>query len=281
MASVKKIARFSIFQFMFNFINYFSRNADNLLIGKYFSPSALGYYDKSYRLMMLPVANLTHVITPVLMPILSTYQNDKDVIYNAYIKVVKLLAIIGFPLSAFLFFTAPEIVNILYGPNWVQCIPVFRLLAITIGIQMVLSSTGSIFQAMNRTDLLFFSGSLNTVFMISGIIYGVFIEKSVESVAFGLIIAFIINFFLGFYILVKVVLDKPFFNFLDIFLLPIAISIPIVIINYLINSFCHSNIYIESLFFKFICTIILYFIMLGSMPKFRSEVLNLLKNKKK
>ncbi len=103
-SSLRKIAKFSIFQFSFNFINYFARNADNLLIGKYFSPSALGLYDRSYKLMKKPLENLTFVITPVLHPVLSSYQNDKKVIYNAYYKIVKFLAIIGFPLSVFLFF---------------------------------------------------------------------------------------------------------------------------------------------------------------------------------
>ena len=32
-----------------------SRNLDKLLIGKYMSMSDLGYYEKSYRLMMLPL----------------------------------------------------------------------------------------------------------------------------------------------------------------------------------------------------------------------------------
>lgn len=36
----------------------------------------LGYYEKSYRLMMLPLQNITYVITPVMHPILSDYQND-------------------------------------------------------------------------------------------------------------------------------------------------------------------------------------------------------------
>jgi len=63
---IKKIASFSSYQFAFNFINYFSRNLDNLLIGKFLGSAPLGYYNKSYSLMMLPVSNLTHVITPVL-----------------------------------------------------------------------------------------------------------------------------------------------------------------------------------------------------------------------
>jgi PST family polysaccharide transporter len=102
--ALKKIFKFSVFNFLFNFINYFSRNGDNLLIGRFLGAAELGFYDKAYRIMLLPIQNLTHVITPVLMPILSRHQEDFDLVYNSYSKVVKILATIGFPLSVFLFF---------------------------------------------------------------------------------------------------------------------------------------------------------------------------------
>ena len=45
----------------------------------------------------------TQIITPVLNPILSEFQNDKPKIYKTYLKVIKLLATIGFPLPVFLY----------------------------------------------------------------------------------------------------------------------------------------------------------------------------------
>ncbi len=95
--SIKKIAKFSSFQFLFNVINYFSNHSDNLLIGKYFNASAVGYYDKSYSLSGMPISNLAHVINPVLHPVLSEYQNKKEVIFNVYSKIIKLIVITRFP----------------------------------------------------------------------------------------------------------------------------------------------------------------------------------------
>ena len=242
-SSLRKIAKFSTFQFLFRFINYFAGNSDNLLIGKYFSASALGFYDKAYRLMLMPIQNLTFVITPVLHPVLSEYQNDKKVIYNAYFKIVKLLAIIGFPLSVFLYYNAFEIVNILYGPQWGQSIPVFKLLALSVGIQIVLSSTGSIFQATNRTDLLFYSGFLSTILMLSGILYGVFIGKSLVSVGLGIVIAFTINVFQAFYLLIKISLGHSFLNFLKVFIFPFILSTGVGISLWLMNRIVVNNIF--------------------------------------
>ena len=106
---LRKIFSYSAYQFLFNVINYFSRNLDKLLIGKYMSLSALGYYEKSYRLMMLPLQNITQVITPVMHPIFSDFQNDKEKLATSYERIVRFLSFIGLPLSVLLFFTAEEV----------------------------------------------------------------------------------------------------------------------------------------------------------------------------
>lgn len=269
--SIKKIIRFSSFQFMFNFINYFSRNADNILIGKYLGTAPLGYYEKSYRLMLLPVQNLTHVITPVMMPVLSKYQNNKTVIFNTYLKVVKILSLIGFPLSVFLYFSAPEIINIIFGPQWGQSIPVFKILALTVGIQMVLSSTGSIFQAVNRTDLLFISGLLSAVTMVGGIFYGIFVGESLLYVGYGLIIAFSINFFQGFYFLIKKALGNSLLKFLKVFLFPLLIAVILFPVNYAI-SFIDIQNHVLSLITKLLSSGVVFSLVYFSSAKNRKFI---------
>ena len=273
--AIRKIIRFSSFQFMFNFINYFSRNTDNILIGKFMGSSQLGYYDKSYRLMLLPVANLTHVITPALMPVLSKFQNDKQIIYSTYLKVIKVLAIIGFPLSIFLYFSANEIINILYGSQWVQSIPIFKILALTVGIQMVLSSTGSIFQALNRPDLLFYSGILSAFFVIGGICYGIFIGKSLEYIGYGLTIAFIINFIQVFYILIRIALKFSYLQFLKCFFFPIVISACTGIVLFMISLLSIEQILI-SLCLKLIGTLLTFGILLFFKKDYKEKILSII-----
>ena len=75
--SLKKIWAYSMYQFLFSVMSYFIRNLDKMLIGKYIGMAPLGYYEKSYRLMSLPIQNITYVITPVLHPILSDYQKEE------------------------------------------------------------------------------------------------------------------------------------------------------------------------------------------------------------
>ena len=145
-ATVGKVFSFSAYQFSFQLLNYFSRNLDKLLMGRYMSLSQLGYYDKSYRLMMLPLQNIAYVVSPVMHPIFSEMQNDLRKLADSYRKVVRLLALIGLPLSVVLWFTAQELVLIIFGDQWQPSVPVFRILALSVGIQIVMSTSGSIFQ---------------------------------------------------------------------------------------------------------------------------------------
>lgn len=225
LSSIKKILKFSLFNLGFNFINYFSRNGDNLLIGKFLGATALGFYDKAYRLMLLPVQNLTHVITPAMMPVFSKYQDDKHIVFSTYLKVVKILANIGFPLSVLLFFSSYEIIILLFGNQWIDSVPVFKIVSLTIGIQVIYSSAGSVFQSVNRTDLLFYYGIIGAIILLSGISYGVFIGNSIETVGYGLLVAFALNFLIVFYMLIKKALGCSYLLFLKTVSYPLLISL--------------------------------------------------------
>ncbi len=192
--AIQKIFSYSLYQFLFNLINYFSRNLDKLLIGKYLGMNALGYYEKSYRLMMLPIQNITYVITPVMHPVLSDFQNDHNYLASSYEKIVRILAFIGFPLSIFLFFTAKELTLILFGSQWLPSVPIFQILALSAGIQIILSSSGSIFQAANDTKSLFICGLFSSITNIIGICLGVFLFKNLETLAICICSTFSINF---------------------------------------------------------------------------------------
>jgi len=237
---VRKLFSFSLYQLGFDVINFFSRNLDKLLIGKYMGMTSLGYYEKSYRLMMLPLQNITHVITPVMHPILSDLQYDLKHLSWSYLKIVKILSFIGLSLSVFLWFSSKEIVLLIFGNQWIQSISVFQILSITVGVQIILSTSGSIFQAANNTKHLFITGCLSSIFMVSGILSGIFIFKTLDAVAWGICIAIFINFIQSYLIMYKFTFKLSILPFLKQFISPIILS-AILIISFSILSLFVSN----------------------------------------
>lgn len=221
---LKKIFAFSRNQFLFNFINYFSRNLDNLLIGRFFSSSALAYYDKAYQVSLYPNQVLTSLVTSVIHPILSDYEDEKERIKKVYLRISNLLATLGMPLSIFLFFTAEEVILFLFGGQWDGSVQAFQILALSVWLQMILSSTGGIFQSANRTDLLLLSGILSTVFNVAGIVIGISMGK-IEYVAGFLVLSFSLNFLQANYLLMIKMFKANLLEFLNVLKKPLYLAL--------------------------------------------------------
>jgi len=202
---LKSIYRYSGYQFLFNMINFFSRNADTLLIGRILGMERLGQYDKAYRLMSLPLQNITQVISPVMHPILIEVAHDKNFLRKFNEQLSFVLASIGFPLSVYLFFCGHELIMLFFGDQWESAIPPFQALSLSVGTQIVLSSSGAIFQTVGNTRLLFFSGLASAVLNVGAVCVGVLLGKSINTVALGLSLTFSINFVCTYLLMYRVV----------------------------------------------------------------------------
>ncbi len=211
--AVKIVSSFSIFQFAFSFVNYFSRNLDKLIIGKYYSMTQLGYYDKSYNLMRLPLQNVTHVIYPVLHPILSSLQDNKQELAEKNRKLAVVLSNISFPIGLILFFCGGELIRIVYGSQWEAAIPVFKILALSLPLQMILSTVGPIYQAAGKTNHMFYVGMINTSVTVSGFLVAAMLSREIEAMAWAWVVTLTLNFFTSYTILHKFTLGQNVFTF--------------------------------------------------------------------
>lgn len=232
---IRKIFSYSLYQFLFSFINYFSRNLDKLVVGRVFGVSDLGYYEKSYRLMMLPVGNLSHVITPAIQPIFSEFQDNKDLLFQRSIRFMKLFVFLGFPISAFLFFCSKEIILISFGEQWYGAIPVFRILALSVGFQMIFSPQGAFFQSANAVKEMFYCGIATAIFNVIAVVVGCILYKDIEILSWMIVLSYIIALFVTYYVLIKKVFCSSFISFLKVFKRPLeltfCLSIPMLYFN--------------------------------------------------
>jgi len=200
-SSVRKIYSYSINQFGFSLVNYFESNMDSFLISKTLGSSSLAYYDKGYRLMMYPVNNLTHVINPVLHPILSEYQNDKAYIYQAYMKLVRVLSMLGVFFSVACCWAGEEIILFFFGEQWVSAVPLFQLLALSVWPQMLTASASSIYRSTGNTKLMFHSSLLHATVMAIMVSIGVS-THDLEITALMVMLSLYVRFLLEYYFLV-------------------------------------------------------------------------------
>lgn len=262
--SMNKIKSYSGFQFGFNIVNYFARNLDNLLIGKFIGATSLAYYNKGYTLMLYPVSNLTFVITPVLHPILSDFQHDKKYIYNQYIKLVKILSLLGVFINVYCLAAGREIILIMFGSQWKSSIVCFKILSVSIVFQIIASSAGAIYLSLGNTKEMFRSGIIFTIVTIACIIMGVS-TGDINKVALFVTISLILKFFIDYYFLINKCFKYSVIKFYKIFVPDIIILIVLYLVMYLASLFTINNIVISAAY-KFVVCLAAYIILRTLTP---------------
>jgi PST family polysaccharide transporter len=258
--SVKKIREYSGYQFGFNFINYFARNLDKLIIGKVMGDIPLAQYEKAYRMMLYPVHNLTNVITPVLHPILSRYQNNHEYIYQKYIRLVKFLSVVSVFITIVCFWCSKEIIILVFGNQWHEAVPVFKWLSLSIWAQMITGSSGTIFQSLGDTKHLFHVTIVNTIISCIAIIIGIF-SGQLTKLALTITISYNFHFIFAFAVLLSI-FKKNLLDFYNKFIPQLISGLIIFGGMTLISGFIETTNMIISLLIKFAIIALAYIILM-------------------
>lgn len=184
---IKDLVDFGLNLTGFNFINYFSRNLDKLLIGKYLGPASLGYYDLAYKLLLFPLNNISEIIGRVMFPLFSAIQDEKKRVSSVFIKSTQYIAALSFPLMFGLLIVASQFIIVIFGPQWKRSIFLVQIMAPLGIIQSIATLTGLIYLSQGRADLLFRVGFIFTVIIAVSFILG--INWDVEGLAISYAIA--------------------------------------------------------------------------------------------
>ncbi|TVP62559.1 MAG: lipopolysaccharide biosynthesis protein [Leptolyngbya sp. LCM1.Bin17] len=160
----------------FRCLNYFSRNFDNVMIGRVWGASELGLYSKAYQLLLLPINQVNKPVYSVVLSALSRLQSDPDRYSRVYFKAVLGITTLGMPLVAVLFATAEQVIFVLLGQNWMGVVPIFQFLMPAAFIATFTISTGWVYQSLGQVDRQFrwgiFSSSINIVTFLVSVRWG-------------------------------------------------------------------------------------------------------------
>lgn len=128
--SVKGLVAFGGHLVASQVIVYASRNIDSVMIGRLYGPSELGFYNRAFQLMVLPLNQINAPASRVALPTLSRLQDDPQR-YARFLAVgqIVLLNIVAGVL-AFSVAQAPALVAVALGPRWEPTVALFQILAI-------------------------------------------------------------------------------------------------------------------------------------------------------
>jgi O-antigen/teichoic acid export membrane protein len=94
------------------------RNIFQIVIGKRFSATDLGYYTRARQFSDFPSANLTGILQKVIYPVLCSIQNEDERLSQVYRRFLRLSSFIIFPLLVGLAVVSKPLILLLLNEQW-------------------------------------------------------------------------------------------------------------------------------------------------------------------
>lgn len=112
-------------------ISYLTRNIDSLLIGKVWGSTALGYYDRAYNLVVLPLTQINTPMSRVAVPVLARIAEEGER-FVSYLRRAQLVALyVTSSIFALLFALGTPLVVAVLGDQWTTAGPILSILAVS------------------------------------------------------------------------------------------------------------------------------------------------------
>jgi len=186
-SKVKQIFIYSSGVGLSNIFGYTANNADYVVIGKYLNPTAIGLYTRAFTIMTLPLSKISMTIFDVIFSVFSSVKNDLEQIKNIYLKSIKIIAIISFPILATIMIGSEWIIKGIYGEKWSGAITVLQILCVAGFFRVITNSSGAVIKATGKVYKEAWRQLIFAVLLIAGALIGY--KYGIEGVGVAVVIS--------------------------------------------------------------------------------------------
>jgi teichuronic acid exporter len=165
---------------------------DNFIVGRLLGTVPLGFYSKAYDFTTRTVDSLNNVIGAVLLPSYAKMQGDPDRLARAYLKSLRIIAMMIVPVCMGMYVTAPEMIPALVGAKWFPMVAPFEVLAFAAMIKPLSATTSTLFMSVGRPGYNFRAGLCVLGFLIPFIF--LFLGWGITGVAYAVLVAHLAGF---------------------------------------------------------------------------------------
>lgn len=143
----KEMTKFTTGVLGASFLDFLGNNVCNLVVGKAYSTKDLGYVNRANILPETIGLNAYNSINSVLLPSLSSRQNDNDEMKMVSRKVMSLTLYVVFPLMFVLMGTANILIPVLLSDKWIPSIPLMYFCCLYYAVNPIRAIGNNIFYA--------------------------------------------------------------------------------------------------------------------------------------
>ena len=153
--SLKELFSFGGLMALSSLVETVYKNIQGLVIGKWFSPSDLGYYTQAKKMETIPTDALSQVVNQVSFPVFSSLQDDKSRLLLGVRKNITSITYINFPVMFLLIVIAKPIVTILYGIKWIESVPYLQILCLAGAIYTMNTINTNVIKSLGKSNIYF------------------------------------------------------------------------------------------------------------------------------
>ncbi len=179
----------------FNLLHFLNSRADDLLIGYFLGPIALGYYSIAYRILTVMQQLLVQTTQQIALPTFARLQNNLEQFRQTFYTATQLTSAIAFPIFAGVGVLAPELVVQIFGKQWLPSIPVLQVLILAGMVQSISFFKRSVFIAMGKSSWSLWLSLLSVVLNLTG--FAIAIRWGIVAVAAAFVVRCYLVFPIG------------------------------------------------------------------------------------
>ncbi len=229
----KPFLKIGIYQVGGQIVNYFNRDLDVLIIGKFFGPELLGGYSLAKQLVRRPISIIDSVVNKVAISILPRYQSDNKSLLSYFNNLITGLSFVNAFIYGAIAIAAPLIITILYGEEYLTIINLVRIFTIVVYFRSISGLIGILSITKGRTDIEFYWNIIIMVIFPIVILIGVHIN--LIGVVVLIALAQICLIFPSWYMFYKRLLKMPFIAYIKKVFTPFILS-GIIFLGYSISN---------------------------------------------
>jgi O-antigen/teichoic acid export membrane protein len=135
-------------------LKYFINQGDKAVVGKLIDVTSLGFYGLAYRMSMLPVEQITNIVSQIMFPTFSILQDDPGQLRKRFLETIQVLSFFSIPMAGLIFIFSNDFVRLFLGVKWLPAVPIIHIFSLLGLITSVSASTGSFFQGIGKPKII-------------------------------------------------------------------------------------------------------------------------------
>lgn len=166
-------------------------NIDYVIVARLFGLVPLSIYTLAYRLPEILLIGNLWVMAGVIFPAFSTIQDQPNELRRGFLASVRIVDLMAVPICLGLLIAADPIVRVMFGNQWLDIIPILRVLAVYAWVYSLGFHVGGLYKAIGRPDISLRLSILTLLIIVPSLLIGA--RFGLIGVAIGHLIAVLIR----------------------------------------------------------------------------------------